>query len=140
MALSPNGTLFVGSRFAGNLYAIKDNDGDGYGETITIIASKLRLPTGIAFKDKNLYIGVVNKILVMPDIEKNLDSPIIKTIKNDIFHKTRISHLKICCFERIWIFTISRKSLKIIFYATTRNCFSSNCAILDINLRFFQRI
>ena len=84
MALSPNGTLFVGSRYAGNLYAIKDNDGDGYGETITIIASKLRLPTGIAFKDKNLYIGVVNKILVMPDIEKNLDSPIIKTIKNDL--------------------------------------------------------
>ena len=84
MAISPNGTLFVGSRAAGKVYAIQDHNNDGYGETITEIASKLRFPTGIAFNNKSLYIGVINKILVIPEIEKNLNSPVIKVIKDDL--------------------------------------------------------
>ena len=84
MAISPNGTLFVGSRAAGKVYAIQDHNNDGYGETVIEVASKLRLPTGIAFNNKSLYIGAINKILVIPEIEKNLNSPVIKVIKDDL--------------------------------------------------------
>ena len=84
MALTPDGILFVGSRSAGKVYAIQDLDKDGFGETVTTIASKLRLPTGIAFKDGNLYVAAVSKIFKFPDIANNLFSPKIEIIKENL--------------------------------------------------------
>ena len=84
MALTPDGILFVGSRSVGKVYAIQDLDKDGFGETVTTIASKLRLPTGIAFKDGNLYVAAVSKIFKFPDIANNLFSPKIEIIKENL--------------------------------------------------------
>src|SRR4051812_31447607 len=50
LALSPSGTLFVGTREAGNVYAIKDGE-------IIQIASKLYMPNGVAFRDGSLYVA-----------------------------------------------------------------------------------
>lgn len=47
--LSPSGTLFVGSRNAGKVYAVRDNDGDGRAERVHVIASGLNTPNGVAF-------------------------------------------------------------------------------------------
>lgn len=75
MALSESGVLYVGSRRAGNVYALQDLDNDGKAETKTIIASKLNLPSGIAWKDGDLYVAEVDKILIFKDIDNNLKNP-----------------------------------------------------------------
>ena len=51
MALGEKGTLFVGSRRAGNVYAVVDADGDHRADTVHTIAEGLNLPSGIAFRD-----------------------------------------------------------------------------------------
>ncbi len=68
MALSPNGTLFVGSMDAGNVYAVS-------GGKTTRIASGLRMPTGVAFRDRALYIAEVNRVSKLENIESRLASP-----------------------------------------------------------------
>lgn len=75
MTLSPSGTLFVGSMRKGNVYAIKDTDGDFKGDKVYTIASGLNTPNGVAFKDGSLYVAEINRILRFDDIEKNLDNP-----------------------------------------------------------------
>lgn len=75
MALGTNGTVFVGSRDAGNVYALEDTDGDGVAEKVTVIASGMNEPNGIAFKDGALYIGEIDRIYKMEDIESKLTNP-----------------------------------------------------------------
>ena len=75
LALGSNGTVFAGSRSAGKVYALTDADGDGRAERVRTIASGLREPTGIAFRNGDLYIGAVNRIVVLRDIEHHLDAP-----------------------------------------------------------------
>ena len=45
MARSPDGTLFVGTRDAGKVYALRDEDGDGRPERVRTIAAGLASPT-----------------------------------------------------------------------------------------------
>ena len=51
MTLSPNGTLFVGTRQAGKVYAIPDRDHDNRADTMMTIAQGLHMPNGVAFHD-----------------------------------------------------------------------------------------
>lgn len=75
MALSPSGTLFVGSREEGKVYALKDKDGDNFAETKYEIAKNLDMPAGVALKDGDLYVSSTNRILRFNDIEKDLENP-----------------------------------------------------------------
>ena len=52
-----------------------DEDGDGRGERVREIASGLRMPSGVAFRDGALYVAAVNTILRFDDIEARLDDP-----------------------------------------------------------------
>src|SRR2546422_10262001 len=47
MALGTNGTLFVGSMGAGNVYAVVDRDKDNRGDGVIKIASGLNMPSGL---------------------------------------------------------------------------------------------
>ena len=76
MALGSDGTVYVGSFRAGKLTAVKDTNGDGVADKRWELASDLRMPTGIAYKDGDLYVAVVSKILKFPDIAKNLNKPL----------------------------------------------------------------
>ncbi len=71
-------TLFVGSRTAGKVYAIPlETDENGRpraGRPVTL-ASGLYLPNGVAFRDGDLYVAEVNRILRFDDIETRLDRP-----------------------------------------------------------------
>ena len=58
MALSPDGTLFVSTRQAGNVYAVLDEDGDQKADRVITVASGLRMPNGVAFHDGDLYVPV----------------------------------------------------------------------------------
>ena len=75
MVRGDNGTLFVGSRRAGKLWAISDMDGDQQADKVRLIDSGLTLPSGVEFRQGSLYVGAVEKILRYDDIESILDNP-----------------------------------------------------------------
>ncbi len=72
MALGDNGTLFVGSRRAGNLYALIDSNNDMKADRQIVVAKDLFMPSGIAFHNGSLYVAEVDKIWRYRDIEKHL--------------------------------------------------------------------
>lgn len=72
---TPSGTIFVGSRQAGNVYAVVDADGDFEADTTYVIDSDLRMPNGVAFRDGSLYVAEVSRILRYDDIENRLADP-----------------------------------------------------------------
>ena len=67
IALGEPGTLFVGSRRAGKVYRLRDRDGDGIYEQQEILLKRLNMPSGIAYRDGDLYIAAVNQILRITD-------------------------------------------------------------------------
>ena len=83
MALSPSGTLFVGTRRAGNVYAVLDDDDDHLADRVVTIASGLRMPNGVAFRDGDLYVAEVNRVLRFDGIESRLDDPPEPVVLND---------------------------------------------------------
>jgi len=74
LAMSKSGIVYAGSFKAGNLYGVLDDNSDGYAEKVIIIDNDLTMPTGIAIRDGDLYVGAVNKLLVYRDIDQTLES------------------------------------------------------------------
>ena len=72
---SPNGTLFVGTRDEGNVYALRDTDGDGKADERYTLLKGMNMPNGVAFKDGDLYVAEVSRIIKLEDIENNLNNP-----------------------------------------------------------------
>jgi glucose/arabinose dehydrogenase len=75
MALGPNGTLFVGTKDAGNVYAIVDGNKSGHADEIITIDHGLNMPNGVAFRDGALYVAEVNRIWRYDNIESQLKNP-----------------------------------------------------------------
>jgi hypothetical protein len=77
MAYAEDGTLFVGSRHAGNLYALPDRNRDYRADEVITLASDFKRPSGIAYRDGDLYVADINRVFRYPDILKNLraDAP-----------------------------------------------------------------
>ena len=75
MALSPGGVLFVGTREAGKVYAVVDQDRDGRADKVYTIATDLFMPSGLAFRDGDLYVAEVHRIIKFEGIESRLASP-----------------------------------------------------------------
>ena len=75
MCLSPNGTLFVGTRDKGDVYALKDTDGDFRVDKMYTLATGLNMPNGVALRDGDLYIAEVSRILKLENIEQSLANP-----------------------------------------------------------------
>jgi glucose/arabinose dehydrogenase len=85
MVLSPRGTLFVGTRKAGKVYAVVDRNDDQKGDVVFTIAQGLYMPNGVAFKDGSLYVAEVNRILRFDDIETDLSTPPDPVVLNKQF-------------------------------------------------------
>ncbi|QIL90688.1 sorbosone dehydrogenase family protein [Microbulbifer sp. SH-1] len=75
MVRGDKGTLFVGSMGEGKVYAVVDKNGDQRADEVKVIAEGLTRPTGVAFKDGDLYVSAVTSILRFDDIESRLDNP-----------------------------------------------------------------
>jgi glucose/arabinose dehydrogenase len=75
MVRSPGGTLFVGTREAGKVYAVEDHNGDNRADTVTTIARGLNMPNGVAFRNGSLYVAEVNRILRYDNMESRLKAP-----------------------------------------------------------------
>ena len=75
MTLGSNGTLFVGSREAGNVYAIVDRNHRGHADEVITIAHGLNEPNGVAFHDRSLYVAEIDRIWRYDNIESQLKNP-----------------------------------------------------------------
>ena len=75
MALGDNGTVFVGTRQLGQVYALTDADGDGVAEQVRVLLRGLNSPNGVAFRDGALYVAEIGRILRYDNIEAQLDAP-----------------------------------------------------------------
>jgi glucose/arabinose dehydrogenase len=70
MLRGEKGTIFVGSRTIGRVYAITEKDGK---RDSKIILQGLNSPNGLAMRDGSLYVFAINKVLRYDKIEDNLD-------------------------------------------------------------------
>ncbi|MBD3161211.1 MAG: sorbosone dehydrogenase family protein [Candidatus Eisenbacteria bacterium] len=85
MALAPDGTVFVGTRDVGSVYAVRDADEDGRAERSWTIAEGLRSPNGVAFRDGSLFVAEIGRILRYDDILAHLDDPPEPTVVTDVY-------------------------------------------------------
>jgi len=77
MNLGDNGVLYTGSRGAGKVYAVLP--GDEKREIITL-AEGLNSPNGVAYKDGDLYVAEIDRILRFKDIDHTLQNPSYEVI------------------------------------------------------------
>lgn len=72
MVMSETGTLYVGTRSAGKVYAVRDLNGDGCGEEVQTLASGFDGAVGLDLRDGDLYFSNYSKIWRIDDIEDNI--------------------------------------------------------------------
>jgi glucose/arabinose dehydrogenase len=72
MVQGPKGTIFMGSRVIGRVYAITEKDGK---REAKVLLQGLTQPNGLAIKDGALYVFAINKVFRYDNIEDKLDNP-----------------------------------------------------------------
>ncbi|MBX9846455.1 MAG: PQQ-dependent sugar dehydrogenase [Xanthobacteraceae bacterium] len=72
MVMGNKGTLFMGTRIIGRVYAITNKDGKRESK---VLLQGLTQPNGLAFKDGSLYVFAINKVFRYDNIEDKLDNP-----------------------------------------------------------------
>ena len=83
MTISPGGTLYVGTRGEGKVYALA--------APLTaapkprVVASGLTMPVGVAFRDGALYVSSTSRIVRLDDIDTHLDQPPKPAVVSDKF-------------------------------------------------------
>lgn len=77
------GVLYVGSMSAGNVYAVELEQNRA--KAVHIIASGLELPVGAAYRDGQLYISAVSRILRLDGIDDRLNHPPKPIVATDRF-------------------------------------------------------
>jgi glucose/arabinose dehydrogenase len=75
LALGSNGTVFVGSRGAGVVYALRDTNRDGTADEVIRLLQGLDTPNGVAFNNGSLYVATLTRILRYDSIEARLKNP-----------------------------------------------------------------
>lgn len=75
LALGDNGTVFAGSREAGKVHAVVDDDGDRVADRVLLVDGGLEMPSGLEFRDGSLYVAAVDRILRYDAIEQSLEQP-----------------------------------------------------------------
>ena len=78
--------LFVGSMQEGKVYAVTvPAAGSSEKAVVRTIASGLKMPVGVAYRDGALYVSSVSRIVRFDDIEKKLDNPPAPVVVRDSF-------------------------------------------------------
>jgi glucose/arabinose dehydrogenase len=72
MVMGDKGTMFMGTRVIGRVYAITNKDGK---REAKVLLQGLTQPNGLAFKDGSLYVFAINRVLRYDNIEDKLDNP-----------------------------------------------------------------
>lgn len=82
MALTSRGTLIIGTRREGKVYAIPNALTSAAPRVITLMEG-LNMPSGVAVYEGSLYIGAVNQIIRVPDIDDHLVAQPPSTVLTD---------------------------------------------------------
>lgn len=85
MTLGAKGTLFVGTRDVGKVYALVATGGERRTVEVITIAKGLNSPNGVAFRDGALYVAEINRIIRFDRIEERLRNPPAPVVVNDSF-------------------------------------------------------
>lgn len=81
LTLGDDGTVFVGTRRDGRVYAVSaSNDGT---RVVTTVAEGLKMPNGVAFRDGDLFVAENHRIIRFDDIEAHLDKVPAPVVIND---------------------------------------------------------
>ena len=91
LALGDGGTVFVGTRNEGKVYALIDTNKDGKADRKYLIDEELNMPSGVAFRDGSLYVAAVDRILRYDNIEARLAKPpepivVVSDLPDDTHH------------------------------------------------------
>lgn len=87
LAIGSSGTVFVGTRREGKVYAVSDRNNDSIADAVVVIASGLNSPNGVAYMNGSLYVAEINRILRFDRIETSLENPQSPVVVNDRFPK-----------------------------------------------------
>jgi glucose/arabinose dehydrogenase len=72
MVRGDKGTIFMGTRQLGRVYAISDKGGQ---REVKVVIQGLTQPNGLAFKDGALYVFAIHRVFRYDGIEDKLDNP-----------------------------------------------------------------
>lgn len=94
MALGADNVVFVGSNRGGRVTAVIDQDGDGTADQVITIAEDLNAPNGVAYHQGNLYIGEIDRISKISNVDSRLTGPQATETVNDSLPDRRHHGLK----------------------------------------------
>lgn len=83
LALSGQGTLVVGTRRKGVVYAVPDALTAEQPEPITLL-DDLLMPSGVAIRNGDLYVGATHQILKVAAIDSHLTNPQVTVLTNTL--------------------------------------------------------
>jgi glucose/arabinose dehydrogenase len=72
LALGPGNVVYVGTRSAGNVYALADANNDQRADEVITVANGLNVANGVTIHNGALYVVENNRVLRFPDITQQL--------------------------------------------------------------------
>ncbi|MDG1708838.1 MAG: PQQ-dependent sugar dehydrogenase, partial [Emcibacteraceae bacterium] len=74
MSLGDDGTVYVGTLedARGRIFAITDSNNDHKADDVFVIQKGLKSPSGLVYKDGDLYVGAINTIHKFPNIAETM--------------------------------------------------------------------
>lgn len=89
MAVSDSGVVYVGSRKAGKVYALVDENKDGVADKVVTIAEGLQNPIGVALLNGSLFVAEISRIIRFDNIDASYAAkPAYKVVKADLPKET----------------------------------------------------
>ena len=91
MSLGDDGTVYVGTRgdARGRVFAITDSNGDYKADGVAVITRGLKQPSGLTYKDGDLYVADIDTLYRFNDITSTMnDSPKAEIITDNLPDKT----------------------------------------------------
>lgn len=73
MTRGDDGTVYVGTRTIGRVYAVADRNGE---RTVRVFAQRLDQPNGVAFRDGSLYVVALHRVLRYDRVSGTAETPV----------------------------------------------------------------
>ncbi|PHZ86424.1 PQQ-dependent sugar dehydrogenase [Paremcibacter congregatus] len=85
MAMGKDGTVYVGSRRAGKVYALLNPGHAPAAQQVVVLDQGLSMPSGVAYRDGDLYVADIDRLYRYPAIARTLDNSPRRELATDQF-------------------------------------------------------